>query len=202
MAVIAVVAILAAAGTTAVILSGRHDTPRARDQALAVPTQSVASSSAAPGTSGPPPSSAPAVSPPADGGQTVAVAANAAQDTAAPSVAAFLGQYFSTINSRDYQTYMSLRSPQAQQGLTAQQFAKGFASTSDSAETLTGLSTASNGDTVAAVTFTSHQNPADSVDQAEACTNWDISLFLQPDGTSYLIDLPPSGYQASHSACP
>jgi hypothetical protein len=202
MTVIAVVAVLAAAGTAAVILTGRHGSPRVRDQALAVPTRSAASSPAAPGTTGPPPSSAPAVSPQAGAGETVAVSPDAAQEPAAPSVAAFLGQYFSAINSRDYQTYISLLSPQAQQGLTVQQFDKGFASTADSAETLTGLSAASNGDTVAAVTFTSHQNPADSVDQAEACTNWDISLFLESDGTSYLIDVAPSAYHASHSACP
>ena len=123
------------------------------------------------------------------------------QDANASSVAAFLDHYFTAINNHDYQSYISLLSPQAQQGLTAAQFDSGYRSTADSAETLVSISTVSNGDLAAAVTFTSHQNPADSPDQQQSCTDWNISLFLVESGGGYLVDQPPPGYHASYHAC-
>ena len=42
--------------------------------------------------------------------------------------------------------------------MTQAQFDKGYRSTADSNETLVGISTASDGDLAAEVTFTSHQN--------------------------------------------
>ena len=129
------------------------------------------------------------------------VAAGVSQNPDASAVAAFLGQYFAAINARDYQSYLSLLSPQVQQGMTQAQFENGYRSTADSNETLVGISTASDGDLAAEVTFTSHQNPADSPDHSESCTNWDITIFLAQGGSGYLIDPAPSGYQASHQAC-
>lgn len=85
--------------------------------------------------------------------------------------------------------------------MTQAQFEKGYRSTVDSNETLVGISTASNSDLAAEVTFTSHQNPADSPDQSESCTRWDISLFLTQGSSGYLIDPAPSGYKASHKPC-
>ena len=96
---------------------------------------------------------------------------------------------------------MSLLSPQLQQNYTADQFNKGYRSTTDSNETLVSISTAGNGDLAAAVTFTSHQNPADSPDQQESCTDWNISLFLTQSGSGYLIDSAPSDYRASYQPC-
>ncbi len=133
---------------------------------------------------------------------TVAVASAAAQDADAPAVAGFLDRYFAAINSHDYQAYAALLDPQLRQDLTTSQFERGYQSTADTGETLAGTSVAANGDTVAAVTFTSHQNPADSVDHQEACTNWRISLFLENDGSGYLIGPAAAGYHASHEACP
>jgi hypothetical protein len=131
----------------------------------------------------------------------VTVASGASQDSNASSIAAFLDQYFTAINTRDYQSYFSLLGPQLQQGMTQAQFEKGFRSTADSSETLVGVSTASDGDLAAEVTFTSHQNPADSPDHSDSCTNWDISLFLAQGGSGYTIDPAPSGYQASYQPC-
>jgi len=125
----------------------------------------------------------------------------ASQDANAPSVAAFLGRYFTAINTRDYQSYASLLSPPLRQGQTAQQFASGYRSTVDSAETLVSISPGPNGELVAVVTFTSHQNPADSPDHQQPCTDWRISLFLEQDAGGYLIDQPPPGYHASYRAC-
>jgi hypothetical protein len=139
---------------------------------------------------------------PSPGGSTVAVAAGAGQDPGAPSVAGFLDQYFAAINSHDYQAYAALLGPDMQQDMTAEQFDSGYRSTADSGETLAGISTAANGDTVATVTFTSHQDPADSVDHKEGCTDWKISLFLEQASAGYLIDQPPSSYHAAHQPCP
>ena len=59
----------------------------------------------------------------------------------------------------------------------------------------------SGGDLAAEVTFTSHQDPADSPG-GEACTNWNITLYLSKSGSGYLIDAPPPGYHATYSAMP
>lgn len=134
----------------------------------------------------------------ANAGQ-VTVGAAAEGNPAADSVAAFLGQYFTAINSLDYQAYDALRSSAAQ--VTNQQFASGYRSSTDSSETLTGISTAANGDTVAAVTFISHQSAADSAGGTGTCTDWAISLYLMQNGGGYLIDQPPPGYQATYSSC-
>lgn len=147
----------------------------------------------APGSSGPPTG-------PSSVGQ-VTVTAAASQDENASSVATFLDSYFNAINTRDYPSYISMLSPQAQQGLTAKQFDSGYRSTVDSAETLVSISVVTNGDLVAAVTFTSHQNPVDSPDRRQSCTDWNISLFLEQDGRGYLIDRSPPGYHASYNAC-
>ena len=132
----------------------------------------------------------------------VTIAADVSQDPDASSVATFLNQYFTSINNHDYQSYISLLSSQDGQGLTQEQFDNGYGSTVDSAETLLGISTAANGDLVASVTFSSHQNPADSPDQQESCTDWNISVFLEQGGGGYLIDKPPPSYHASYQACP
>jgi hypothetical protein len=132
----------------------------------------------------------------------VTIAAAVSQDPDVPSVATFLNQYFTAINNHDYQSYISLLSSQAGQGLTQEQFDSGYGSTVDSAETLLTISAAANGDLVASVTFTSHQNPADSPNQQESCTDWKISLFLEQGGGGYLIDKPPASYHAGYQACP
>jgi hypothetical protein len=85
--------------------------------------------------------------------------------------------------------------------MTQAQFKNGYRSTADSNETLVGISTASDGDMAAEVTFTSHQNPADSPDHSESCTDWDITLFLAQGGSGYVIDPAPAGYHASHQGC-
>jgi hypothetical protein len=207
---VAAVAVTAGGLTGFALLSGGHHAPR---------TETVRTS----GESGPigtPAGQGDATSGQSDAGQTsspssipsspapaasvvgqVTIAANASQDPDASAVAAFLNQYFTAINDHDYQSYISLLSPQVQSP-TEQQFDNGYSSTVDSAETLLGISTAADGDLVVSVEFTSHQNPAQSPNQAESCTEWDISLFLeQGGGGGYLVDEPPSGYHASYNAC-
>jgi hypothetical protein len=78
-------------------------------------------------------------------------------------------------------------------------FNSGYATTQDSAEQLSAISLAGAGE-LAAVTFTSHQNPADSPDDS-SCTVWRITLYLLPQGASYQITTAPPGYRASYQSC-
>ncbi len=122
------------------------------------------------------------------------------QPAAAP-IAAFLGQYFAAINDHDYQAYISLFTPAGQQGKTPEAFSSGASTARDSGETLVALSLAQHGKTAATITFVSHQDPAQSATHT-ACTTWEITLYLHPAGTSYLIGVPPGTYRASAKACP
>ena len=131
----------------------------------------------------------------------VGVAASLAGNHQTPQVVALLDSYFGAINTRNYQGYYALLNPEQQRQTSPSQFSNGFASTKDSGETLTGLSAGPGGTTVATVAFTSHQKPANSVNGHESCTRWQISLYLQRSGNSYLIGKPPSGYHASYGAC-
>jgi hypothetical protein len=203
-----VVLIAAAAAASGAVLYLRHHPSHA--EAARNPAQSTqttppaqGASAAGQGTSAAGPGGTAPAQGPSDssGAGAVTVGAGASQDTDASSVANFLGQYFAAINARDYQSYFSLLSPQVQQGMTQAQFKNGYRSTADSNETLVGISTASDGDMAAEVTFTSHQNPADSPDHSESCTDWDITLFLAQGGSGYVIDPAPAGYHASHQGC-
>jgi hypothetical protein len=202
--VLATVVVLAAAASGALLYVRHHASHTGavsnstQSTRAAPPTQGASPAAQSASASAQSPSAT--ASPPEAGAVTVGTGAS--QDPDASSVAAFLGQYFAAINDHDYQSYISLLSPQVQQGITQAQFDKGYRSTVDSHETLVGISTASDGDLAAEVTFTSHQNPADSPDQSESCTNWDISLFLAQGGSGYVIDQAPAGYQASYQPCP
>jgi hypothetical protein len=136
---------------------------------------------------------------PPTGSIQVAVAPGVAQEPGAAAATAFLGRYFTAINGHDFAQYASLLDSQLRQGLTAQQFSGGYRSTTDSAATLTAVTPAAAG-LAAAVTFTSHQQAADSSDHS-TCTNWDITLFLIPQGGSYVMTAAPPGYHASSRPC-
>jgi len=142
-------------------------------------------------------SATPTAGPSPPGGVTIAPATTG--DAMAPQIAAFLNEYFSAINTHDYPAYVALLSPQAQ-GVTQAQFDTGYGSTTDMDETLRGISSAANGDSVAQVTFTSHQSAAQSA-TSSTCTTWHISLYLVSDGIGYLLDNPPSSYHAQYAAC-
>lgn len=164
----------------------------------------VTEGSTAPGDSAGPTATAPSTSPPTPSPGpsivgTVTLAPATAGDATAPGIAAFLDQYFNSINTHDYQAYMALRSPQAQD-ITQSQFDTGYGSTSDGSETLRAISSADNGDVVARVTFTSHQSAAESANNS-TCTAWTVSLYLVPNDSGYLIDNPPSDYHATDAAC-
>jgi zinc-ribbon domain len=125
---------------------------------------------------------------------------SAAQQASTGQVAAFLGTYFAAINHRDYQAYISLFDDPARPFRNEQQFLSGYQTTTDSDPTLVALAPASMGEWAATVTFISHQSPADSATRS-SCTSWDTTLYLEPRGNSYLIELPPPGYRPSRVAC-
>jgi hypothetical protein len=148
-------------------------------------------------------SAAPASSSPATAGAgqgSITITKAAAQNPDASSVVAFLGQYFSAIDAHQYQAYLALLSPQLQQQFTQASFDQGYQGTADSAEQLTGISAAADGDTAAAVQFVSHQDPT-AANNEESCTDWDITLFLAHNGNGYLIDTAPPGYHAASAPC-
>lgn len=153
--------------------------------------QSVSSQNPAPSPA-PSPASAPA--------SIVSVAPSAEGDPRVQVVLALLQRYFTAINQHDYRAYASLLAPPVLRQSSASGFASGYASTTDSDATLTGITAASSSGLAARVTFTSHQEPAESPDNS-ACDHWAITLYLVPDGDGYLITTPPSGYHAAHSAC-
>jgi hypothetical protein len=157
------------------------------------PTSQSATATASPAQSA---SGGPTVSP----SPVVTVAAGVAANPAEPAVTAFLDRYFTAINSHDYATYNSLLDPQEQKPDTRSSFNAGYGTTSDSAQTLTSIAGTASGAEAATVSFTSHQNPADSPTKT-SCTSWTITLYLQPNGSSYLIGPAPAGYHASYRAC-
>ena len=187
-ALVAAVVGVALSGATVYELNHGHAPPG---------TPAAAGVNGAAAQSGTPQSAAPSA---AGGASDVAVAPAAAGNAALPQVMALLRRYFSAINRHDYAAYAQLLDPQVLVRTSASAFYSGYASTTDSAETLTGISATDSGSVTAAVTFTSHQQPADSPDHS-ACDDWSITLYLVPEGAGYLIGPPPSGYQASYTSC-
>ncbi len=112
-------------------------------------------------------------------------------------VGGLLVRYFAAVNHRRYQAYASLFAQRRQ--LTPRDFAWGYRTSHDSNAVLVGIA-ALKGGLKATVTFTSHQDPAQSPDHS-SCIDWRITLFLYRTGATYLIGMPPPGYRAGLQAC-
>jgi hypothetical protein len=162
---------------------------------------SQASSSAASASASPSASPSPSPSPSPTHTGTVQVGAGVAGDPAEPEVESFLNRYFKSINTRNYAEYNSLLDPQLQQADSQAAFDAGFATTRDSNEVLTGITDTGGGDVTAEVSFTSHQSPADSVDKRSSCNDWQLSLYLVPQGGGLVETAAPAGYTASYTDC-
>ena len=163
--------------------------------AVQVPASPVVNASASPTAS---PSASVTPSPTRTG--TVQVAPGVTSDSAEPRVEAYLNRYFNSINTQNYSEYNSLLDAQGQQDDSRSSFASGYATTKDSNEVLTGIEDTGSGSLTANVSFTSHQSSADSIDDS-ACDNWQISLYLVPQGNGYVATAVPPGYHAAHTAC-
>jgi hypothetical protein len=210
-AVVVLVAI--GAGVFFALRPGPQHIRNVADSGLASPVRSVSqaaqgsgSASAPPAASSAPPTTSSTVATPSPTPGlstvgTVTVSASAAQNPDANAVAAFVSEYFSAINSHSFEAYDALLTPQLQQGETVQSFSDGFGSSSDSDEILVAVTAASNGDTAANLTFTSHQNASQAANGTGTCTDWNITLFLESNGGGYLDGTSPSGYHADPKSC-
>lgn len=174
------------------VLGHKTVRPTAGPHVSASTVRPRSSSTAAPATPTSPASSALNTGPGA-----VAIAPALSQQANSPQVAAFLESYFQAINTRDYSQFSSLFEPRLRP--TFQQFENGYGSTHDSRAVLTRMSPTPVGVAVA-VSFTSHQHPADSPTRT-SCTSWDVTLYLKPHGSTYQIVSPPAGYHAHYHAC-
>jgi hypothetical protein len=192
------------------VRSGRWITMAAALVVVIIAAAVAALAIAHPGASRPPKpaptarhSARPAASPSAPAPITsglVTVAPAAATAKHAAGVIAFLNRYFKAINSHDYPAYQRLFSAGLRGGLSAEAFASGYGTTHDSAVTLTGISSTGTGQLQAAVTFTSHQQPAASPTHS-SCTDWTISLYLTAQDHHYKLATPPGSYAAADRAC-
>jgi hypothetical protein len=195
-----VVAALAAGSATLVWAMNRH--PRAVGALQHGPAASARRTEGTSSPSASTPSPSPSASPSGPGAtsQVLQVAAGVAANPAAAPVKTLVTSYFAAINAHNYQNYVSLLTASTAQNLTQAQFSSGYGSTTDSNMTLTSISSTGSGSLAATLTFTSQQLPAESPDNSP-CDNWQITLFLQPDGNSYLIGRPPASYHATYAPC-
>jgi hypothetical protein len=129
----------------------------------------------------------------------VSIAPGVPASTAQPQVETLLSHYFHGINSRDYTEYASTLDPAEKAKQSESTFSSGYATTTDSAMTLTSLASTGSGLT-ATVTFTSRQSASQSVDHS-GCNDWTLNLYLVPAGSGYLIGPAPAGYQPNYSDC-
>jgi hypothetical protein len=129
---------------------------------------------------------------------TVTPAATAGPD--AKAVARLVTRYFRAINKHDFALYRTLFGASLRGGLSSAAFARGYGTSRDSLATLQGISRVGAGELDATVSFTSHQQSADTPSHS-ACTTWSISLYLVRQGHGYVIVSPPAGYRASFGTC-
>jgi hypothetical protein len=130
----------------------------------------------------------------------VALAPTIVHNARTARVETFVDDYFAAINAHSYARYDALLEPAVAANETQQSFYSGYHSTTDSAATINSINVTGPGQVAVALTFISHQLPTDSA-SGTACTNWNITLFLQNFSGQYLIVPAPTGYHANFSAC-
>ena len=144
----------------------------------------------------------PTSTPPSAGpsGGLVVVAPGVPLGGTEPSVVAFLDDYFTAINGHDFQQYLTLLDAPLRKSETFSKFSAGYGTTADSGATLVGLAPGSGQAVAATITFTSHQSAADSPSRT-TCTSWQITLYLHPQGESYVMGVTPARYSAIYRPC-
>lgn len=206
--IVGVLVVLAAGGGVYTLVSRSHGHATAQPPSTPVATVGAGTAPAVQASASPTEfaSASPSASPSASATPTptqtgtVRVAPGVAGNPAEPQVEAYLNRYFNSINTRNYSEYNSLLDAQKQQADSRANFDSGFGTTKDSNEVLTGIEDTGSGNLTANVSFTSHQSPAESVDDS-ACNNWQLSLFLAPQGNSYVMTTTPTGYQVAYTDC-
>ena len=201
--------VLAAGGGAYTLVSRSHGNATAQPPSqpsvtvnarTAAPAVQVSTSPAATESPSPSPSPSASTSPSPTQTGTVQVAPGVASNPAEPQVAAYLNSYFDSINTRNYSEYYSLLDAQEQQADSESNFDSGYATTKDSDELLTAITDTGGGSLTVNVSFTSHQSPTNSVDQS-ACNQWQLSLYLVPQGSQYVMTAAPAGYHAAYTNC-
>jgi hypothetical protein len=129
----------------------------------------------------------------------VSLGAGVASTGAEPAVETTLSRNFQGINTHDYAEYQNAHNQAEQAAESQSAFDSGYGSTTDSGMTLTSLASTASGES-ATVTFTSHQDKGTGID-GSACNDWQLTYFLVPQGTGYLIGPPPAGYKPIYSDC-
>lgn len=195
-ATLAAVALLTGALTAWTALGHHHaGAPGARPPGR----RAMATRPARPGSSRPARPAPSATIPPHGGPFVVAMASGVALEPGASRVDAFLVKYFTAINDHDYRRYRRLLLPGLRARESAEDFAQGYGTTSDSGASLLGIAAA--GPSVAAtVAFTSRQSVAPQAGVA-GCTFWDITLYLREHSGRLRLGYPPPNYVASHRPC-
>ena len=200
--IVAVVLVMLAAGGGAYALVSRSS-----KQSTAQPPASPTAGSAAQPTgptsasaSAPASAAASASAAPSPTSSLVSLGANVAATGAEPAVETTLSRNFQGINTHNYAEYQSAHNGPEQAAESESAFDTGYGSTQDTGMTLVSLAGTPNGGESATVTFTSHQDKGTGID-GSACNNWQLTYFLVPLGTGYVIGPPPAGYKPIYSDC-
>jgi hypothetical protein len=202
--VAAVVVLAAGAGAFALVSSLHHgtsSTPPPGPAALGTTTSAPTSPSTTPAQTTPP-ATTPATTPtPSSSGpaSTVTLSQAAKASPTATAVQSLFNRYFNAINTRNYSEYTGTLNPTMQAHSTQSQFDSGYKSTTDSREVINSITDNGGGSMTANVSFSSTQDPSDSVDKS-SCNNWTLNLPLVPKGSGYVLSPPPSGY-ATYTDC-
>lgn len=200
--IVAVVLVMLAAGGGAYALvsrSSKHNTaqPPANPTAgsAAQPTGAASASASAPASA-----AASATAAPSPTSSLVRLGANVAATGAEPAVESTLSHNFQGINTHNYAEYQGAHNAAEQAAESQSAFDTGYGSTQDTGMTLVSLVSTPNGGESAKVRFTSHQDKGTGVD-GSACNKWQLTYFLVPQGTGYVIGPPPAGYKPVYSDC-
>jgi hypothetical protein len=145
-------------------------------------------------TQSPTPTSTPSATPSPTATGPIAFAPGVSGAPHSQQVENLFTAYFDGINTHNFTEYSSALAPAMQAKNPQSSFSTGYATTTDSNETINSIA-ASGSDLTAVVTFTSHQSPGDSPDHS-ACNNYTLTLPLIPQGSGYAITVPAQGYAA------
>ena len=130
---------------------------------------------------------------------TVTLSQAAASSSSATQVQSLFNRYFNSINTRNYSEYSGTLDATMQANNSKSHFDSGYSTTTDSNEVINSITDNGDGSLTANVSFTSTQDPADSVDNS-SCNNWTLNLPLVAQGSGYVLSPPPSGY-ATYTDC-
>jgi hypothetical protein len=140
----------------------------------------------------PTPSASPSATPSPAATGPIAFAPGVSGAPHAQQVESLFTAYFEGINTHNYAEFKGTLDAAMQAKNPQSSFDSGYATTTDSGETINSIASAGNGLT-SVVTFTSRQSPSNSPDNS-ACNNYTLTLPLVPQGSGYVITVPPQNY--------